>query len=125
MGFGVQGIKDYFLGNPELFIKRKSFEGFFKVFYPHLVAMAIYAFALAHLLPFEGISRSKTLLLGFSLFFLSFLDNLSGLLLLYLNPNFAYLKLFSFWSFQLLALGCSFLLLTASLRRESYPSLYL
>ncbi|MCS7197065.1 MAG: hypothetical protein NZ827_07360 [Aquificaceae bacterium] len=125
MGFGVQGIRDYFLGNPELFIKRKSFEGFFKVFYPHLVAMSIYAFALAHLLPFGGTNRSKTLFLGFSLFSLSFFDNLSGLLLLYLSPNFAYLKLFSFWGFQLLALSCSLLLLTASLRKENYPSLYL
>ncbi|MDW8096098.1 MAG: hypothetical protein RMI51_04790 [Aquificaceae bacterium] len=116
MGFSVQGVKDYFLGNPELFIKRKSFEGFFKVFYPHLLAMSIYSFALAHLLPFAGIDRRKTVSFTLLLFLFSFLDNLSGLFLLYLSPHFAYLKLFSFWAFQIPALACSLILLFASLR---------
>ncbi|MCS6958178.1 MAG: hypothetical protein RMK75_06975 [Aquificaceae bacterium] len=124
MGFGIQGIRDYFLGNPELFIKGKSFEGLYKVFYPHLIAMAVYSLVVAHLLPFGGIKRRLSLFFGVSLFVFSFFDNLSSLFIL-LDPNFAYLKLISFLFFQTTALVASFIILTASLRKESYPGIYL
>lgn len=123
MGFGVQGIKDYLLGNPELFIKRKSFEGVFKVFYPHILSMAIYSLIITHLLPFTSLSRKKSLILGLSIFLFSFLDNLSSLMILYLSPHFVYLKISSFWIFQVCALIASFILLRDSLRKSSYPSL--
>jgi len=125
MGFGVEGIKNYFLGNPELFIKGKSFEGVYKVFYPHLIAMVLYSLIVAHLLPFTGLRRKTSFIIGFFLFFFSFLDNLSSLLLLHVNPYFAYLKLFSFWSFQIIAMGSSLAVLVASLKRGEGARLYL
>ncbi|MEJ5338173.1 MAG: hypothetical protein WHS43_00770 [Aquificaceae bacterium] len=125
MGFGVQGIRDYFLGNPELFLKPKSFEGVFKVFYPHILAMALYSLALIHLLPFAGVDRKKSITLGLFVFLFSFLDNFSSLLLLYGGSPFAYLKFMSFWSFQLCALFASIVLLVASVKREGYTGLHL
>ncbi len=125
MGFGVEGIKNYFLGNPELFIKGKSFEGVYKIFYPHLISMAIYSLILAHLLPFAGLKRKTSLLVGLSVFAFSFLDNLSSLLLMYISPHMAYVKLFSFWSFQITALYASAIIVIASLKRRAYPSLYI
>lgn len=124
MGFGIQGIRDYFWGNPELFIKGKSFEGVYKVFYPHLLAMAIYSLTVAHLLPFSGVRKRKSFLFGIALFFFSFLDNLSSLFML-LSPHFAHLKLTSFLFFQATALLASLIILLASLKKESYPGIYL
>ncbi|RMH79299.1 MAG: hypothetical protein D6674_08225 [Acidobacteria bacterium] len=125
MGFGINSISNYYLGNPELLIKRKTLEGVFKVFYPHLVSMAIYVLTLSHLLPFSKVSRKKSIFFGFSMFILSSLDNFSSLLILYMGTPVAYLKLLSFLLFQLLALYASLLIMAASLRREEYPALYL
>ena len=125
MGFGVEGIKNYFLGNPELFIKGKSFEGVYKIFYPHLISMAIYSLILAHLLPFAGLKRKTSFLLTISVFFFSSLDNLSSLLLMYVSPYMAYVKLFSFWSFQITALYASAVMIIDSLKRRAYQSLYI
>jgi len=125
MGFGVEGIRNYFLGNPDLFVKGKSFKGVFKVFYPHLIAMAVYSLALAHLLPFAGVKRRTALWIGIFLFVFSFLDNLTSLLLLFLGSPLAYLKLLSFWSFQLLAVGSSLVLLVGSLKGTEGARLYL
>ncbi|MEJ7619361.1 MAG: hypothetical protein WKI46_00900 [Aquificaceae bacterium] len=125
MGFGVEGIRNYFLGNPDLFVKGKSFKGVFKVFYPHLIAMAVYSLALAHLLPFAGVKRRTALWIGIFLFVFSFLDNLTSLLLLFLGSPLAYLKLLSFWSFQLLAVGSSLMLLVGSLKGGEGAKLYL
>ncbi|MFN3871216.1 MAG: hypothetical protein ACK4MW_07030 [Aquificaceae bacterium] len=125
MGFSLQGVTDYFLGNPELFIRKKSFDGVFKVFYPHLIAMAIYSLIHAHLLPFAGLSKNKSLLFGVSIFLFSFLDNLSSLVLLYMGYPIAYLKLLSFFLLQVSLLTSSLILLRSSLKRSSYPSLYL
>ncbi len=125
MGFGVEGIRDYFLGNPELFVKGKSFNGVFKVFYPHLIAMAVYSLALAHLLPFVGVKRRTALWIGLFLFIFSFLDNLTSLLLLLLGSPLTYFKLLSFWSFQFLAVGFSLVLLVGSLKGGEGAKLYL
>lgn len=125
MGFSPKGIKDYFLGNPELFIKKKSFEGLFKVLYPHIVAVGIYSLVVAHLLPFTGMKRNKSLYLGLFIFLSSSMNHLFGLLLLYLGSPFDYLKLISFWSFQISALTATLIILTASLKGEVYPELCL
>jgi hypothetical protein len=42
MGFSLGSIKEYYLGNPEKFLKPKTFEGMFKVFYPHIISMAVF-----------------------------------------------------------------------------------
>ncbi|MFN3598817.1 MAG: hypothetical protein ACK4VK_03655 [Aquificaceae bacterium] len=125
MGFSPQGIRDYFLGNPEAFTRKKSFEGVFKVFYPHLIAMAVYSLIHAHLLPFAGLQKNRSILLGVLIFLFSFLDNLSSLMLLYMGYPIAYLKLLSFWLLQTSLLISSLILLRASLKRSPYPSLYL
>lgn len=122
MGFGIEGIKDYYLGNPSLFIKPKTFQGVFKVFYPHLLTMALFSLILAHLLPFAGFKKKRAITLGFSVFLFSFLDNLSSLLILFIH-YFAYLKLLSFWAFQLTAILLSLYVLVFSLRKEEYPAM--
>jgi hypothetical protein len=68
MGFSLGSIKEYYLGNPEKFIKAKTFEGMFKVFYPHLISMAVFSIAVGHFLIFAGSSLSLPLGLGYFYF---------------------------------------------------------
>jgi hypothetical protein len=94
MGFSLGSVKEYYLGNPEKFVKPKTFEGMFKVFYPHIISMAVFSVAVGHFLIFAGSSLSIPL--GIGLFSFSFLDNLSGFLIRFLHQDFALLKLLSF-----------------------------
>ncbi|MCS7084001.1 MAG: hypothetical protein NZL90_03315 [Aquificaceae bacterium] len=115
MGFSAQGVKNYYLGNSELFLKPKSMEGIMKVFYPHIIAMAIYSLSLSHLLAFTKLSKFIALTIGIVVFLFSFLDNLSSILIL-LSGAFAYLKLISFAVFETFALFGSLALLWSILR---------
>jgi len=108
MGMSVESIKDYYLGNPQTFSKPKTFEGIFKVLYPHLLSMAVFSITVAHFIFFTP-AKGKVLL-SVSLFFLSFLDNTLGLLIRFLHPEFALIKLLTFLSLQALLLYVSLLL---------------
>lgn len=112
MGFTIQSIKNYYLGDPSSFTKPKTFEGMFKVFHPHLLSMAVYSITVSHLLLFTN-SKGK-LLLGISLFLLSFLDNLSGFLVRFVYPKMAIVKVFVFLLLQCLLFYTSLLLFRSS-----------
>jgi hypothetical protein len=112
MGFSLGSIKEYYLGNPEKFLKPKTFEGMFKVFYPHLISMAVFSVAVGHFLIFAGSSLSIPL--GIGLFLFSFLDNLSGFLIRFLHTDFAILKLLSFVVLQGIILYSASLMLMRS-----------
>ncbi|MEN3033473.1 MAG: hypothetical protein ABDH18_00585 [Aquificaceae bacterium] len=115
MGFSVQGIKNYYLGNSELLIKPKTIDGVMKVAYPHVVAMAVYSLGLSHLLAFTKIHTSAAVFLGVFTFVFSSVDNISSILIL-LDAGFVYLKLVSFALFQVFALFGSFILMFSTLR---------
>jgi hypothetical protein len=104
LGLTPESIKDYYLGNPERYAKPKTLEGLFKVFYPHLLSMALYSFTVAHLLLFTELKKVISLTIGLILFVSSFLDNLSGLFIRFFNESFVYLKMVSFIIFELFSL---------------------
>lgn len=108
MGFSIYSIKEYYLGNPEKFTKAKTFDGMFKVFFPHVIAMAVFSMAVGHFLIFAGSSFS--LPFGVGLFVFSFFDNLSGFLIRFLHPEFALFKLLSFLALQGIIFYCAILL---------------
>ncbi|SNZ11499.1 hypothetical protein [Hydrogenobacter hydrogenophilus] len=112
MGFTFDNVKDYYLGNPSTFSKPKTFEGMLKVFHPHLLSMAIYSITVSHLLLFTN--SKKKLLIGLSLFFFSFLDNLSGFLIRFVHPQMAIVKVFAFLLLQCLLFYTSLLLFRSS-----------
>ncbi|MCS7284451.1 MAG: hypothetical protein NZ527_01925 [Hydrogenobacter thermophilus] len=112
MGFTFESVKSYYLGNPQIFAKPKTFEGMFKVFHPHLLSMAFYSLAVAHLLLF--INSKGRFWLGLSLFVLSFLDNLAGFLVRFVHPQLAILKMLIFLLLQAVLLYTSLLLLLHS-----------
>ncbi|NPA41896.1 MAG: hypothetical protein GXO18_06445 [Aquificae bacterium] len=94
LGMTPDGVAQYYLGNPQKFIRPKTLEGMLSVISPHIIAMSIYLFTLVHFAFFTNIKR-KTIL---SLLTLSFalLDNFGGLLIRYVDQSFAYIKLLSF-----------------------------
>lgn len=108
MGISLDSIKDYYLGNPETFSKPKTFEGMFKVIYPHLLSMAVFSIVVAHFVFFTP-AKGKVFLSA-SLFLLSFLDNVLGLFIRFVHPNFALIKLLTFLLLQAILLYVSFLL---------------
>jgi hypothetical protein len=107
LGFSYKTVVRYYLGDPELFMNPRSFQGLLEVTHFHLFAMGFFFVVFCHLLLFtpwsEKSKRWLTLLLAFSLIS----DVLSGWLIRYLNENFAWLKLISFGFFQ----STSFILL--------------
>lgn len=95
-GVGVDGVKEYFLGNPEKYKKPKTITGVFKSFYPHIITMAMFAFTLVHFTLFNSNSKKLVGVAGGFLFLSLFLDNLSSVLIVLAGAVFAYLKVFMF-----------------------------
>lgn len=102
-GFDVQGIREYFLGNPDRLKRPKTFVGVFKSFYPHIITMALYSFTLLHFSMFQDINKRFMVFVGVSLLISLFFENLSSLLILSFGATFVYLKLVSFLMFVALS----------------------
>ena len=104
LGFSYQGVVRYFLGDPELFMTPRSFIGLLEVTHFHLFAMGLFFVVFTHLLMFsplkEGIKATLIWLLGLSLL----ADIGSSWLTRYVAAPFAWLKLGSFWVFQIVCL---------------------
>lgn len=100
IGFLPIDVKSYFLGSEYNYTKPKTLEGLIKVFFPHMLTMVVYTFVIAHFLNFTGLKRSISLILSLTILLSAILDNLSSLMIRYLNENFVYLKLVSFVVFE-------------------------
>lgn len=96
-GTGVDGIKEYFLGNPEKYKKPKTIAGVFKYFYPHIITMAVFSFSLVHFSLFKTQNKKMVATAGSLLFISLFLDNLSSVLIVTAGEVFVYLKVVAFY----------------------------
>ncbi len=109
MGFGISGIVDYYLGNPQKFMKPKSMLGLIEISYFHFLPMALYLITLSH---FVFLVSSKfNVGLTVSLFSSALIDNASGILIVLFGGNFAVVKFISFFILQILLLISSFVLI--------------
>lgn len=95
-GFGISGIKDYFLGNPEEFRRPKTVAGILKSLYPHIFTMAVFSFTLSHFASFSGDKR-RMMILGILLMLSLGIDNFSSIFILFSGDIFSYVKMFSFY----------------------------
>jgi hypothetical protein len=110
IGITPDEISRYYLGDPSIFMKAKTFEGIFNVTYIHLVPMAIYILTLTHLLLY--ISKSTpSKVLSILIFISAITDNLSGLLVRFVSPYFSYLKLLSVCILQISLFAASIIIL--------------
>lgn len=106
LGFAPHHVAEYYLGAPEKFLKPKTLEGILKVVNPHFITMGVYLFALIHFVFFTNV-RNRVFISSSTLIF-ALLDNVSGLLIRYIDPIFSYAKLVSF-------LGLTFMMTYVSL----------
>lgn len=96
-GIGINGVKEYFFGNPEKYKKPKTITGVFKYFYPHIISMAVLAFSLVHFSLFKTQNKRLIAVAGGILFISLFIENLSSVLILVGGEIFVYLKVVTFY----------------------------
>lgn len=103
IGFSIQGIIDYYIGNEEKFIPSKSYGGVLKLVLPHIFVFGLFVMVLLHFLVFTNLKYKKsTLILIYATFILAALEIAAPFMIIGGFVFFAYIKLFSF--FALLAL---------------------
>jgi hypothetical protein len=93
VGFSPQGVAEYYRGSEESFRQPKSYLGMLQEAHFHFFAMAIILVTLNHLLLFTGLKNEWKLVLIASSFVSALGDIISGWLIRYVSPVFAYLKI--------------------------------
>lgn len=101
IGFNQSAIAEFYLGNEETFRPPKSYIGLLEEAHFHFFSMAILLLTLSHLILFTSISSGLKLALILISFISTFTEIISGWLIRYVSPVFAYLKLGSFYIMQL------------------------
>ena len=96
IGFSYNSIVEFYLGNEENFRPPKSYIGLLEEAHFHFFSMAIILVTLNHLILFTSIGSGWKLLLILTSFISTFIEIISGWLIRYVSPSFAYVKLISF-----------------------------
>jgi len=111
IGFSVEQISSYYLGDEDKFINPQTSSSILKIITPHIFAFGLFIMVLLHFLIFTKKRSSKTLKAVIYLTFLSaILELLSPFGIINNIEFFAYVKLLSFIIFDLLVLFSSWLL---------------
>ncbi len=101
IGFSYNSVVEFYLGNEETFRPPKSYIGLLEEAHFHFFSMAILLVTLTHLVLFTSIRSHMKLVLILLSFISTFTEIISGWLIRYVSPLFAYLKLSSFYIMQL------------------------
>jgi len=120
MKIGIEpvNIAQYYMGNEETFIVKKSFEGLFETTAPHLFAITIMIFIVIHLLLFTNYKKYiPHLLAGLLISFIA--DMASGYFLIANLAFFAIIKWVSFLIFQFLFIISIFLIISDIMRHKT------
>ncbi len=118
IGFSVQGVLDYYLGNEEMFTQEKTALGILKIVLPHIFAFGLFSMVLLHFLIFTSHRNSpKAKALIYLIFITALLEIITPFFIINGYHFFAYLKLFSFFLFESLILYTGWLLFTSILKK--------
>ena len=101
IGLDYASVVKYYRGAEEEFRQPKSYIGLLQESHFHFFSMAIILVTLNHLILFTGISSRTKFLIILSSFLSALGDIMSGWLIRYVAPQFAYLKIFSFAVLQI------------------------
>ena len=105
IGFSVESIRLYYLGDEANFIQAKSFEGLLEVLTPHSFAIALFVMVISHFILFiKKAKTAKNIALVIALFISAFLEIISPLFIINGYTFFAYVKFMSFISLEVLSL---------------------
>lgn len=114
IGFGVEEVTSYYLGNSEQFINAKTFSGVLKTVLPHIFAFGLLSMVLLHFLIFtkhRNTASVKNLI--YLTFTSAFFEIFSPFFIILGADIFAYLKIISFIVFEILILYIAWLLFRA------------
>jgi len=118
IGIEPADIAQYYMGDEEAFIVKKSFEGLSETTAPHLFAITIMIFIVIHLLLFTNYKKYIThLLAGLLISFIA--DMASGYFLIANLSIFAIIKWVSFLIFQTLFIIAIFLIISDIMRHKT------
>ncbi len=95
IGFSYESVVEYYLGSEQDFRPPRSYLGMLEEAHFHFFAMAIILVTLNHLVLFTKIGNFWKLLLILSSYLSALGDIAGGWLILYVSPDFAYLKIAS------------------------------
>jgi hypothetical protein len=96
MGLNPQSVVVYYLGSPETYTEPKSYQSLLEVSHFHLFSMGILVVTLTHLLLFTAASMPIKVGLTLLTFVSAVTDELSGWLVRFVHPGFAWLKISAF-----------------------------
>jgi hypothetical protein len=100
MSLSYDSVVNYYLGNEELFLSPRSYQGLLEVSHFHLFAMGMLLLVLTHLMLFIPARGSTKAWLIAVPFLAGFLDEGASWLVRFAHPGFAYLKIGGFLLLQ-------------------------
>ena len=105
IGFSIKSILEYYQGDEDKFIAAKSASGILKIILPHIFAFGLFIMVILHFTVFTK-SRNSELFhfIIYSTFVLGLLELFAPLLIINGFIFFAYVKLATFFLFELLML---------------------
>lgn len=114
VGLSVESVVEYYRGSEENFRPPKSYLGLLEEAHFHFFSIAIILVTLNHLILFTNIKSFNKLLIIIISYMSAFFDIISGWLIRFVHPGFAYLKISSFLIFQisllfLIVIVCTYL----------------
>jgi hypothetical protein len=116
IGLSFNGTLEYYLGNAEKFMKGKTISGLMLISTMHFIPMAVYIFTLLHFIFL--LNEKYNLFLTILAFLSAFFDNLSGFLIILVSKYFAFVKLLSFFTLEILLVFCSLLIFFYLIRNK-------
>jgi len=124
IGFTVQEVINYYLGNPETFRQPKSYGSIVEETHLHLFAMGIILMTLNHLMLFSDLSMRFKIMLIVVSFSACLLDILSSWLVRFVSADFAYLKLSSMVVEQISLVALIFIIIKSVFMSDGKPAIY-
>lgn len=114
VGLSIESVVEYYRGSEENFRPPKSYLGLLEEAHFHFFSIAIILVTLNHLILFTNIKSFNKLLIIVISYMSAFFDIISGWLIRFVHPGFAYLKISSFLIFQislllLIVIVCTYL----------------
>lgn len=121
MGLTADSVISYYLGSEDLFTEPKSYGAMLEVTHFHLFAMGILVVTLAHLALFTPLSVRLKVMLVVSSYLSAVGDELSGWLVRFVHPLFAYVKIAAFLMLET-SLAALIIAVSAALLQERLRS---
>ncbi len=101
MALTPSSVVNYYLGSEQDFTQPRSYQSLLEVSHFHLFAMGMLVLTLTHLMIMTNLALWLKLTLSAAIYISAIVDELSGWLIRFVHPDFAYLKIISFITLEL------------------------